>query len=1085
MSAAQMSAALVCGANVCGAQMSAARKCLRRKCPRRKRLRRKCLRRKRLRRNVCGANVRGANVCGANVCGANVCGANVCGANVCGANVCGARLRRKRLRRKRLRRNVCGANVCGAQMSAAQMSAAQTSAAQMSAAQTSAAQCLRRKCPRRKCLRRKRLRRKRLRRKCLRRKRLRRNVCGANVRGANVCQSKKNVFIEGRICLGFLSNVNRNATIENTRRHIGMGIRMACSANSVLLTNQSEAAVFVQSRNANFKYSLQPTAVCRVPPGATMLIFDYLLFAGMLEKAREDGYQHVYEIVKMCFVRLSFIKGWGADYPRQVSQSLLLLSTLHQPMAWIDAALAQMDPPDHNGVTSAKVKKQDFSRKPPKSRENLLNQLSDFHNLCSMQFKSKTQTAHINGRKHREAQLKQRDQQLKRSEDTTNERSNNRTAEVGLKRKQPPGLDASDSEGEKKLKRETDVVLIERTTVPWKAEVRTSDREKSERNSGANVIDGIPKGFFDDENMNNRVRETIEKQKQISNEIDRFYKEVEEMETQKEDEHEELAERSAIRSDIEMIDEQIERWKAVNELEKQKELKCLTMTLKSILIRSESCFEECRAIFAHRWCYYASLSIRARDPDARVLIITDEQESPYKRGPLSKELWWFADETGVESLSHTNPTSTSGRRRFAFYEADGFYLSPEELDHWEHGGVGLMRGAKVVRVNTDENFVELEDGRRIEFGKCLIATGSDALMQNSLGRISELEDHVTVLGKAADFRKIYTKMDKMAADGDVQNVVVVLGGGLLGTELAYSLNRRYARDREKASLKIVQLCYEPGVLSEILPEALSDYSTDLLRVQGIDVLTDTCINSATFSPKNLKAHQRKLCLNTKTSTINEKLDREPTRQQILCDHLIIALGAEPRVELADEKTGIKLDKENGGVMADEHLHRRRRCTHWQHAQITGRLAGENMTDGHKTYTHQGAFVTMFGPFGHICGVGDVNPHSLNTTTIMAKNERNVAEDSDDELRAVVLYTDPNTNIVSGVLLFNILGLGEEWARKLIGDTLPLNGRISAEYAKLFELWESESGDKKTMETKEENSGALTNEELEAYQRRED
>ncbi|KAI3410183.1 hypothetical protein GPALN_006543 [Globodera pallida] len=766
-----------------------------------------------------------------------------------------------------------------------------------------------------------------------------------------------------------------------------------------------------------------------------------------------------------------------------------------------------------------------------------------FCQLCSMQFKSKTQTAHINGRKHREAQLKQRDQQLKRSEDTTNESSNNRTAEVGLKRKQPSGLDAYDSEGEKKVKTEPYVVLVERTTVPWKAEVRTSDREESEKNSGANVIDGIPKGFFDDENMNNRVRETIEKQKQISNEIDRFYKEVEELETQKEDEHEELAERSAIRSDIEMIDEQIERWKAVNELEKQKEVLIETVTskfeqipnvaavemsdddaeidfdkipmnilrrtliasLKSPFLRNRALRGVVPYLLIGGGNYYASLSIRARDPDARVLIITDEQESPYKRGPLSKELWWFADETGVESLSHTNPTSTSGRRRFAFYEADGFYLSPEELDHWEHGGIGLMRGAKVVRVNTDENFVELEDGRRIEFGKCLIATGSDALMQNSLGRISELEDHVTVLGKAADFRKIYTKMDKMAADEDVQNVVVVLGGGLLGTELAYSLNRRYARDREMASLKIVQLCYEPGVLSEILPEALSDYSTDLLRVQGIDVLTNTCINSATFSPKNLKAHQRKLCLDTKTSTINKKLDREPTRQQILCDHLIIALGAEPRVELADEKTGIRLDKENGGVMADEHLHvcgsvwaagdicsfidpilkRRRRCTHWQHAQITGRLAGENMTDGHKTYTHQGAFVTMFGPFGHICGVGDVNPHSLNTTTIMAKNERNVAEDSDDELRAVVLYTDPNTNIVSGVLLFNILGLGEEWARKLIGDALPSNERIAAEYAKLFELWESESGDKETMETKEGNSGALTNEELEAYQRRED
>ena len=34
--------------------------------------------------------------------------------------------------------------------------------------------------------------------------------------------------------------------------------------------------------------------------------------------------------------------------------------------------------------------------------------------------------------------------------------------------------------------------------------------------------------------------------------------------------------------------------------------------------------------------YYASMTIRARDPNAKVLIITDEEESPYRRGPLSK-----------------------------------------------------------------------------------------------------------------------------------------------------------------------------------------------------------------------------------------------------------------------------------------------------------------------------------------------------------------------------------------------------------------------------------------------------------------
>jgi NADPH-dependent 2,4-dienoyl-CoA reductase/sulfur reductase-like enzyme len=70
-----------------------------------------------------------------------------------------------------------------------------------------------------------------------------------------------------------------------------------------------------------------------------------------------------------------------------------------------------------------------------------------------------------------------------------------------------------------------------------------------------------------------------------------------------------------------------------------------------------------------------------------------------------------------------------------------------------------------------------------------------------------------------------------------------------------------------------------------------------------------------------------------------------------------------------------LIKENGGVKADSKMHVKnnvwaagdicsffdemlgyqRRCTHWLHAQITGRVAGENMTNGNKTYSHQVKF----------------------------------------------------------------------------------------------------------------------------------
>ncbi|KAG4068056.1 hypothetical protein HA402_011389 [Bradysia odoriphaga] len=116
--------------------------------------------------------------------------------------------------------------------------------------------------------------------------------------------------------------------------------------------------------------------------------------------------------------------------------------------------------------------------------------------------------------------------------------------------------------------------------------------------------------------------------------------------------------------------------------------------------------------------FAAFRAIKSHDPKAKVMVITRENQMPYMRPPLSKEIWrnWGSD---------LKFKQWNGAERSLFFEPEDFYIDPTKLLESQNGGLAIVRGYTVKSIDVAAKKVILSDGTEIEYDECLLAPDSE------------------------------------------------------------------------------------------------------------------------------------------------------------------------------------------------------------------------------------------------------------------------------------------------------------------------------------------------------------------------
>jgi NADPH-dependent 2,4-dienoyl-CoA reductase/sulfur reductase-like enzyme len=189
----------------------------------------------------------------------------------------------------------------------------------------------------------------------------------------------------------------------------------------------------------------------------------------------------------------------------------------------------------------------------------------------------------------------------------------------------------------------------------------------------------------------------------------------------------------------------------------------------------------------------ASETLRAEGYDGRIVLIGAEAHEPYDRPPLSKQL--LAGTWGLDRVRLRDPEKVSAL------------------------GLDLRLGHVATALDVDGHWLELDDGDRLTFDGCVIATGAHPRTLPETGHIGGVHSLRTL-----------EDCFSLGADLSGENTrLVVVGAGFIGSEVAATCHGLGAQ------VTVIEAL--PVPLARVLGDQMGAVCAALHTDHGVDVRT--------------------------------------------------------------------------------------------------------------------------------------------------------------------------------------------------------------------------------------------------------